>query len=296
MASLGCDAPPRAEPDPRAQPIPEPGSGSGATGVSISGRVKCNGARSTGTGVYAESAVRVCLDLATQGAVLDEIGAGDSSVCAQVYGGPQHAKIEGSIAGRSIDVSVERTDSCGIAAWDRLQWLSRSAAGDAVALHRGSRQPTGLFRGVARRNFRARRSAPLPGSKHAGFSHNPNTSWVMSSAAFGSRATRSTRQPKDASGPAFSLISLAPTLTGMARRRATLIRHPFVPRPQLRDAPVSLTGRLVALVASGASGCTSSRSSAHSENGDPPASVAQFCTRRAQREISTSLGVTAENG
>ena len=43
--------------------------------------------------------------------------------CAQVYGGPQHARITGTVAGRKVDLTVTRTDGCGIRDWDRLEWL-----------------------------------------------------------------------------------------------------------------------------------------------------------------------------
>ena len=44
-------------------------------------------------------------------------------MCAEIYGGPQHASIKGSIAGQSVDVSIDRSDSCGIDRWQSLEWL-----------------------------------------------------------------------------------------------------------------------------------------------------------------------------
>ncbi|MGZ4753843.1 MAG: hypothetical protein ACXWA9_02990 [Acidimicrobiia bacterium] len=94
-----------------------------ATEVSIAGSVTCEGAKSKGTGMFATRAVEVCLQIATEGAAFASIGTADETTCAQVYGGPQHASIKGAINGRSVDVSVTRTDGCGIADWTSLEWL-----------------------------------------------------------------------------------------------------------------------------------------------------------------------------
>lgn len=41
-------------------------------------------------------------------------------LCTEQYGGADIAQIDGFIDGRSVDTSVDRTDGCGIADWDRL--------------------------------------------------------------------------------------------------------------------------------------------------------------------------------
>jgi LysM repeat protein len=43
--------------------------------------------------------------------------------CSEIYGGPQRARIFGKIGGRRVDVSVNRSDGCGIADWEKLQAL-----------------------------------------------------------------------------------------------------------------------------------------------------------------------------
>jgi LysM repeat protein len=53
--------------------------------------------------------------------------------CAQVYGGPQHARITGTIAGDEIDVTVTRADSCGTHDWETLQPLLGDPEGGATA-------------------------------------------------------------------------------------------------------------------------------------------------------------------
>lgn len=42
------------------------------------------------------------------------------AVCSQQYGGPQQARIEGTIDGAPVSATVTRTDGCEIERWDRL--------------------------------------------------------------------------------------------------------------------------------------------------------------------------------
>jgi LysM repeat protein len=44
-------------------------------------------------------------------------------LCVEGYGGPQRARIRGTIGGRHVDVTINRTDGCGIGEWDRLRAL-----------------------------------------------------------------------------------------------------------------------------------------------------------------------------
>jgi hypothetical protein len=44
-------------------------------------------------------------------------------VCAEVYGGPETARISGRLAGRRVDRRLARTDACEITEWDRLDVL-----------------------------------------------------------------------------------------------------------------------------------------------------------------------------
>ena len=56
---------------------------------------------------------------------IDDIGVCEkgSQVCGEVYGGPQHASISGSVGGQSVDLSIDRSDACGIQSWESLEWL-----------------------------------------------------------------------------------------------------------------------------------------------------------------------------
>lgn len=49
------------------------------------------------------------------------------ALCAQVYGGPQTARVTGLWRGEPVDLALSRTDGCRIAQWDRLGPLLPSA-------------------------------------------------------------------------------------------------------------------------------------------------------------------------
>jgi hypothetical protein len=121
VATLG---PASVAPDPNAEPGPIPDGN--ATEVNISGTLDCDGRHSTGTGMFQPTAVEVCFTVDAQAAVFDQVGVDDADVdvaCAEVFGGPQHATIKGVIRGKPVDVKVERTNSCGIQDWQRLEFL-----------------------------------------------------------------------------------------------------------------------------------------------------------------------------
>jgi LysM repeat protein len=44
-------------------------------------------------------------------------------LCTEEYGGPQRARITGTIGTRRVDVSIDRNDGCGMGEWDRLRPL-----------------------------------------------------------------------------------------------------------------------------------------------------------------------------
>jgi hypothetical protein len=101
-----------------------PGSGN-ATELDISGTLECDGSRSTGTGAYKATASDRCRQLKGRSALFHDIAtsSGNGVVCSQVYGGPQHASIKGSVDGVPVNVDIKRADGCGIDNWRRLEWL-----------------------------------------------------------------------------------------------------------------------------------------------------------------------------
>jgi hypothetical protein len=47
-----------------------------------------------------------------------------STVCTQIYGGPQVARVVGTLAGKRVWATFSRRDGCQIARWNRLSpWL-----------------------------------------------------------------------------------------------------------------------------------------------------------------------------
>jgi hypothetical protein len=50
-------------------------------------------------------------------------GPPDNVACAEIYGGPQRARITGTLEGQRVDLEVTREDGCAIALWDELQPL-----------------------------------------------------------------------------------------------------------------------------------------------------------------------------
>lgn len=82
----------------------------------------CDGTPS-GTGFLHDDPAGACA-LVRDGAI-QRIAAAQSRTreCAQIYGGPQHARITGTIAGDKVDLTVTRADSCGTHDWETLQPL-----------------------------------------------------------------------------------------------------------------------------------------------------------------------------
>jgi hypothetical protein len=105
-------------PDPDAPPIPDP---SAAAEVRFSGTLTCEGTPE-GTGMFATTATEICATLAHRPDTFAGSG-GDDQICAEIYGGPQHATITGSVDGRPVDEKVARTNGCGIDRWQSLEWL-----------------------------------------------------------------------------------------------------------------------------------------------------------------------------
>jgi LysM repeat protein len=84
--------------------------------------LRCDG-DATATGFLENVAAAAC-KIVRRGAVVRVAAAYRTPrLCGVVYGGPQHARITGTIAGRRINLSLDRNDGCGIADWNRLEGL-----------------------------------------------------------------------------------------------------------------------------------------------------------------------------
>jgi hypothetical protein len=62
-----------------------------------------------------------CAALARQEAALAPVP-GDA-ICTQIFGGPQEARVFGTVSGREVDAVFSRTNGCEIDRWDKLALL-----------------------------------------------------------------------------------------------------------------------------------------------------------------------------
>lgn len=121
------------------EPGEEPGPGA-ATAVRLSFRVSdrpgaartaglvCGPGRLRATGYLSGDAEAACADARRLGQFLASEPEEDR-ICTQVYGGPETARVQGSVGGREVDRRLGRADGCEIAEWDRAAALLGEPAG-----------------------------------------------------------------------------------------------------------------------------------------------------------------------
>ena len=84
--------------------------------------LRCTGDRSSADGFLRPIAARACAHARGIAAFL--AGRPDAHrACTQIYGGPERARITGTVGGRRVNRTITRTDGCGIADWRRAQPL-----------------------------------------------------------------------------------------------------------------------------------------------------------------------------
>lgn len=69
-------------------------------------------------GVRDQTACAALADPAVQTRLID--GAPTDVACTEIYGGPETARIVGTIGDKAVDTTVDRANGCGIDDWDRL--------------------------------------------------------------------------------------------------------------------------------------------------------------------------------
>ena len=85
---------------------------------SVTWTLRCNPAR----GSLARP-VRACTKLATGGVGLFA-PTPKNIACTEIYGGPQRARVVGTVSGRRVWATFTRTNGCEIARWQRISpWL-----------------------------------------------------------------------------------------------------------------------------------------------------------------------------
>lgn len=82
-------------------------------------RVSCQAYSAAGTHPNKKA---ICAAIAKQGVRLFTPVPADA-MCTQIYGGPETAKITGTVKGRKINASFNRTDGCQIARWEKASAL-----------------------------------------------------------------------------------------------------------------------------------------------------------------------------
>lgn len=82
----------------------------------------CGGERPAASGYQRRSAAALCREVRRLTPFLLREPAADRA-CAEIYGGPQIARIEGDVEGERVDRDFKRTDSCQIADWKRIEPL-----------------------------------------------------------------------------------------------------------------------------------------------------------------------------
>jgi hypothetical protein len=96
--------------------------------------LRCDGA-AVGTGFLRETAPAACA--AVNRGVVGKVAARqrDRRLCAQIYGGPQTAGLRGTVDHRHVDLTVTRTDGCGVADWHTLEALLGDPQRPGVGRH-----------------------------------------------------------------------------------------------------------------------------------------------------------------
>jgi LysM repeat protein len=91
--------------------------------VPSEGTLECEGRRTRGSGFLIHGGKAACA-LARSGAVWAIAQAHRATrLCEEAYGGPQRARITGTIGRRRVAVTIDRTDGCGIREWNELRAL-----------------------------------------------------------------------------------------------------------------------------------------------------------------------------
>lgn len=88
---------------------------------SVSYRVRCGPDGPSLQGAAGIDPSRACAALARPD-VRERLieGHDPQRACTMVYGGPERARISGTLDGRAVDATIRRNNGCGISDWDNL--------------------------------------------------------------------------------------------------------------------------------------------------------------------------------
>jgi hypothetical protein len=111
--------------DLRVRGIASKSAGAAASGplVPFSGTLRCGRRADRATGDLAGHATKLCTQARRKTAALLRLNRPNTRLCSQIYSGPEHARITGTVDGTHVDISIARSDGCGTADWQQLEWL-----------------------------------------------------------------------------------------------------------------------------------------------------------------------------
>jgi hypothetical protein len=98
------------------------GGGAGPL-VPFAGTLRCGLRLNHATGDFAGRATPLCAQARRKTALLRRLDRPNTRLCSQIYSGPEHARITGTVDGAHVDIAIARSDGCGTADWQQLQWL-----------------------------------------------------------------------------------------------------------------------------------------------------------------------------
>jgi hypothetical protein len=99
------------------------GGNSAGSLVPFAGTLRCARRSDRGTGDFAGRAARLCAQARRKTRLLRRLDRPNTRLCSQIYSGPEHARVTGSVEGTRVDIAIARSDGCGTADWQQLEWL-----------------------------------------------------------------------------------------------------------------------------------------------------------------------------
>jgi hypothetical protein len=94
--------------------------------------LRCRATSTSADGFLRDAGARAACRRARAIAAFLDRAPSKQRICTQIYGGPQRARITGTIANRTIDRRFKRTDGCAIGDWQyAIPLLPRLRAGVA---------------------------------------------------------------------------------------------------------------------------------------------------------------------
>lgn len=123
--------PPAGSPTPSEDPSVQPAQGTISLRVEVRAdeqadpevsTVTCKDGKAAGTGALSSDPEAACANARKNRDLLVE-GPAKDRICTEIYGGPQTARVTGSIDGDEVDLTFKRSNGCEISDWETLEPL-----------------------------------------------------------------------------------------------------------------------------------------------------------------------------